>query len=256
MLTIKMRYAYEESYIPPRCKNPRTRDVVGECLVNIPSANSCDAPIAMRHKSYCAISTINYRWFNNHLYKRVPRREHYSCADGWWTITELKKYLARDYVPRYLYGENEQDCIEKCKETASNYLILNGNQVWEKCGEPRYVIVTFGLGHNHASTALMIDNHYNDNIRGDFYFNALDRDNAIKHCLQVAKNRGDTNSFSDIKKSSKITVYIPEAVRCNPAQEAGPGDDFLNTVEELTEIAGDSFEAGLLVICASMKGGL
>ena len=31
------------------------------------------------------------------------------------------------------------------------------NKIWEECGEPRYVVNTFGLGHNHGGTGMFIE---------------------------------------------------------------------------------------------------
>lgn len=245
-------YAYDEQFIPPRCRKPRTREITGTCTVTIPSISLDMAPVAMWHKSCWQPNIVVYRWYKGQLYTRSLFRKYFSGADGYWPLNRLKASF-RGPVPQYLKGHNEADCCERCQNKANRYLILAGDQVWERVGEPRYVVMTFGLGHNHASTALMIDNLYNENIRGDFYFNALDRKKAIQKCLEVARARGDTASFDSIRNSDEIRVLMPEAVLCKPEVEAGPGNDFLNQLEFLTEISSSEEEAAILAIAAALK---
>lgn len=245
-------YAFIESYIPPRCRKPREREVKGVCSVSVPSVISDEAPVAMRHEDcWWRPKVIEYRWYRKKLYKRVLFSDYLCNAEGWWPLEELKKHFHKSYIPYYQYGQDEADAIAKCKEHAKEFLIVDGNQIWKRVGEPRYVIATFGLGHNHASTALMIDNEYNSNISADRYFNALEREKAIERCVEVALNRGDTDSVDDIRDSWPIEVLIPEAVRCKPAKEAGPGDEFLNLLSKLTVGAGSQMEAAVLVIAAT-----
>ena len=94
----------------------------------------------------------------------------------------------------------------------------------------------------------MIDNAYNGNIRGDYYFSALGREKAVERCVEVALARGDTESIDHIRDSWEIEVFIPEAVRCNPAAEAGPGNDFLNRLDTLVELSSTPTEAALLAM--------
>ncbi len=244
-------YAFTESYVPPRCRNPRQREVRGICSVGVPSVSSDEAPVAMRHRYVWWPEVVEYRWFRKHLYKRVPFRDYLCNAEGWWPLEELQKHFRMSYIPYYKRGKDGADAIAKCKKEAKQFLIVGGDQVWERVGEPRYVIATFGLGHNHASTALMIANQYNPNISGACYFTALERDKAVERCVEVALNRGDTNSVDNIRSSWPIEVFIPKAVRCKPAKEAGPGDSFLNMLGALTASAGSQGEAASLVIAAT-----
>lgn len=244
-------YAFIESYIPPRCRKPREREVKGVCSVSVPSVTSDEAPVAMRHKECWWPGIYEYRWYRKKLYRRVPYHAYLCNAEGWWPLEELPKRFRKNYFSPYEYGEDEADAIAKCKEKAKRFLIVDGDQVWERIGEPRYVIATFGLGHNHASTSLMISNSYNSNISADRYFNALEREKAVERCVEVALNRGDTDSVDHIRDSWPIEVLIPEAVRCKPAKEAGSGDEFHNLMNALTASAGSQAEAAALVIAAA-----
>lgn len=250
-LHIEADYAYMESYIPPRCRKPRQREIRGTCTVTIPSITADEAPVAMRHFNCWPRTICDYRWFGEHLYIRAPYSSYLSNAEGWYPLEELLKHFRKRCFSPWEMGIDEADCITKCQDSADEFLVIDGDQVWVRKGEPRYVIATFGLGHNHASTDLMIQNYYNGNIRGDYYFNALDRDKAVERCVSVAIARGDTDSVDRIRRSDIIEVLMPETVRCNPDVEAGPGDSFLNMLDSLTATAGSQCEAAALVIAAT-----
>lgn len=241
-------YAYRESYVPPRCRKPRIREIRDACAVRIPSVRSVEAPVAMRHRRCWFPEFQEYRWFEGNLYARVPYSRYLSNAKGWYPLEELQKKFFRPYIPPYEVRDSREEAMQACQDRADQFLVVNDDQVWERIGEPRYVIATFGLGHNHASTALMIENSYNDNIRGDYYFSALEREKAVERCVEVALARGDTESVDHISDSWEIEVFIPEAVRCNPAAEAGPGNDFLNRLDTLVELSSTPTEAALLAM--------
>ena len=136
------------------------------------------------------------------------------------------------------------------QEIRDNYdkkLIIDGI-LYEITEEPKYVINTFGLGHNHGSTAMFIENCYNPNISKHNYFNALQRNEAIKYGKDVALRRGDTDSIDRIGSGINIEVLIPEAVKANPMNEAGDGDSFINNAEQIISNSNDALEAGLLLI--------
>ena len=94
--------------------------------------------------------------------------------------------------------------------------------MWTVTGEPRYVVNTFGLGHNHGGTGLFVEEYYNQNIAASNYFSALDGDKAVAYANKVAERRGDTNDVGKFEKM--IEVLIPEAVTIRPEVEHGEGD--------------------------------
>lgn len=218
--------------------------------VDIPAVTSKEAPIAFTHRHCWFPQTRVYRWFNGNLYMRKTK---WSAKEtGWETLTEFRRRLCDGCIPRSDVQDNSEAGRQYAIEKASCYLILNGREVWFKAGEPRYVVITFGLGGNHAETTLMIDNEYNSNIAGDRYFNVLQRSEAVKEAIRVALARGDTNSVASIKHSWKITVKIPEAVKCDPPREAGPGNPFLNALDAATTVK-DPVAAGLLAVGLTAK---
>lgn len=238
-------YCYNEQYVPYRCRKPRTRMLRETTEVDIPVVTPKEAPIAFTHKDCWFPQTRVFRWFNGNLYARETKSS--AKETGWETLTELRRWLSDGYITHFEVQDSSEAGRQYAAKKAGRYLILNGREVWVKSGEPRYVIMTFGLGGNHAETALMIDHSYNDNIAGSRYFNALQRDEAVKEAIRIALSRGDTNSVPAIKRSWKITVKIPEAVRCDPPRETGPGNSFINALDAATTVK-DPLVAGLLVI--------
>lgn len=116
-----------------------------------------------------------------------------------------------------------------------------------------YVIMTFGLGCNHGGSALMIEDYYNSNIPSSRYYAANQREEAIAKAKEIALNRGDTESIHNIETALLIHVYDDRFVTKNPQSWKAPGDEFCNTLEEITETAGDALTAGLLAICTTAK---
>ena len=114
-----------------------------------------------------------------------------------------------------------------------------------------YGIFTFGLGHNHASTALFIEMYYNANVPSSRYFAANQREEAIAKAKEIALNRGDTNSIERIENAPMIVVHDNKFVKKNPQSWNLAGDDFSNLLENIAENAGSSAEAGILAMCAA-----
>lgn len=135
---------------------------------------------------------------------------------------------------------------------ADRFLICDG-KLYEETTEPMYVIMTFGLGCNHGGSALMIEDYYNSNIPSSRYYAANQREEAIAKAKEIALNRGDTESIHSIETAPLIHVYNDRFVTKNPQSWKAPGDEFCNTLEEITETAGDALAAGLMVICATAK---
>ena len=176
-------------------------------------------------------------------------------------ISYIKNRL-QDYAPYWKGGEEFTEAsiikdtnISECKENifrkAENYIIYDG-KVWKTCGEPMYVINTFGLGHNHGGTGFFIEYFYNENISRNNYFNALEREQAIAYGKKVAANRGDTNSIDGLGEHDIIEVLMPEMVTRNPKKEHGEGDSFINSLENMISGTDSSAEAGLLAVAMCM----
>lgn len=262
-MEIVVNYKYEEEYIPPRCRKPRYRDTQASFIIDIPVLSPAQAPIAFRHEELHK-GMIEYRLIGDKLYTRVRWSNKRNGTNGWWPADELIERMGeentwscvRDYDIGPIHSPVECEKVLKAKYGC--YIFIQSQdgelEVWELTGEPRYVIVTFGLGHNHASTNYFIETHYNPNICKERYFTALQYDKVVQETLHVAAARGDTNSFDSIKRGPKIEVLIPEAVHCKPAEEAGDGDPFQNMLEAITSGSSSSGEAAAVAIAATLLG--
>ena len=147
-------------------------------------------------------------------------------------------------------SDNLSEIVDNMQARANKYISLDG-ELWKECGEPRYVVNTFGLGHNHGGTAMFIEEFYNSNISSKNYFNAVDRDKAITYAKETAIARGDTDSVKRIGKMENIEVLIPEFFKVDPEKEHGEGNAFLNLLEDMVTSSNNATEAGILVTLAT-----
>lgn len=236
---------HEHNVIPFRCRKPRTITLHGIVEVEIPEVPGEQAPVAFVVPSWDNdVPADMVRWWNETLWEPYKPWSHQTDD----SLPGSKHFPAEqrvDYLPYDLDGLDA--ATTHVKTVFSRYLIIDG-VVWCETGEPRYVIHTLGLGHNHSSTCVGTVSHYNPNIHRSRYFRADQFEQAKVEAIRLALGRGDTNSVPIIEQERPIQVLIPEAVRSNPAQEAGEGDPFLNKLDQLTAQANSAPEAGLTVL--------
>lgn len=231
-MDIKILFSYTESVIPPRCRNERRQSFDdGEVTLTISGVRAQDAPVAIvQHgwkKSYdtrdIADFPIEYRFFNGTLWSRCELyqcepRGHTSRGTDWDVVrptpeidmrrgTQADNYALR--LPEVHY-KSRQEAIEALQGWASQYLLIDG-QAWMATGEPRYVAMTMGLGHNHGGTSLSVHASFNTNINDEHFFNLLQIDDAIRYTEQLATERGDTKSLP-ITPEYAFTVHVPAAI--------------------------------------------
>lgn len=246
-IDVQLSY-YEHGVIPPRCRKPRTVSRTVAISVEIAETTADGAPVAFIEPSWDERPPVSLRWHNEKLWAphlpwsgqtepSLPGSEHFPSEQDVRVPYSLDGY---DSAVRYVRSD-----------VAEAYLIIDG-VVWELTGEPRYVIYTLGLGHNHSSTGLGVDRHYNSNIHRSRYFRADQFEQAKTEAVRLAIQRGDTNSVRMINEERPIQVLIPDAVRCYPAQEAGDGDPFINQMHGLTASAGSADAACALLFGLSL----
>jgi len=289
-MDINVKFQYTKDWIPPRCRKPRPGRFDSEVTVTLKEVKATEAPwacIVYAHRRYYFEYPVNpIRFYDGHFYERamtdmrVDRSHMMTDSYGkhvyWADYDDNRPYQRRgmridevidkisrchdDYVEGisspYFAGKSEEENASDIKWWADRYLIVNG-EVWEKVGEPRYVVQTFGLGHNHGGTAWFCTYGYNQNISKDAYFNANEFERMVEHYFDVALGRGDTEDAHRYAKDladgnyDHIKVLMPEVFTCNPQREHGDGDPFMNMLEGLTSSAGSAFEAGLLCMAAT-----
>lgn len=264
-MKIKLTFEYEEQYLPtPRCRKLRTRIVEGTATATIKEITEDKAPIAcIVHDGfdfYCEPGPDGHfpkkvyplRYHKNTLYKRIERRNWINNGEGFATLDDLAQHLGRtkrlnSYDERRDFASKRKEQIRDCRD----YLIIDG-EVWRKCGEPMYLVMTFGLGHNHGGTSGFIEYHYNPNVSKNNYFNAKDYAKAKAYGKDVALRRGDTEYVDRILKEEYIDVKIPEAFKANPQKEHGDGDPFLNSLEDIINGSASQGEAAFGVMAATL----
>lgn len=262
-----VNFEYEEQYLPtPRCRKLRTRMTNGQTEVIVREVTKEEAPIAcivhdgfdfsgepMANGHYPK-KVYDVRLFDGQMYKRPLCREWRCGGEGYATTEQLAERLDWGVRGASCWGyENSYDGKSKAaRDDADNYLIIDG-EVWQKCGEPMYLVMTFGLGHNHGGTSGFIEHFYNNNISKDNYFNAKDREKAVAYGKEVAQQRGDTKYIDGIFKDRFIDVKIPEAFKADPQKEHGNGDPFLNALESIINNSDTQSEAAFGVIAATVK---
>lgn len=254
---------YQEEYLPTRRHRIlRIREIEEIVPVELRELKKADAPLAMvvtNYKSYLdadgkdqfGLVDTPVLAVGENLFTR--KRDMSGALDkGPYSLEAFMKD-AYDYQSRRFpwCSKTKEAALEVLQDFIGSNVLIDG-ELYEQVGEPRYLVNTFGLGHNHGGTAMFIENFYNPNISKNNYFNALQREEAIAYATTVATRRGDTESlgnFDDIN----IQVFMPELIRCDPQAEHGNGDPFLNELEDIAQASSSSFEAGLLTMAATSR---
>ena len=244
-MKVKVTVKYSEYYIPPRCRKPRQRDCEKDTFITIHEATSQEAPIAFIVHKWDG--DVEYRFYKGKCYTKSLYKNHHCGKTGLFPPEMIGAYLRGNYA---YWNDDYKKNRKTFTDDASRYLLIDGI-VWELAGEPRYVVMTFGLGHNHGGTALMVDEEYNPNVSKDRYFSALNGDAAIAYANQIAERRGDTNNIGKFKK--EIEVLIPQAVKVNPKNQHGKGDDFINQLESIVEASSSAAEAGWIAMALAVR---
>ena len=271
---------YARQYLPTkRCRNARTMTMLASHQFHIRKISSKEAPVAFKVTAFEANRII--RLVNGTLYGTIIQSGGYRFDNFlqpllWevrWQYQSLvdeqapKGHMANYFIDRpydmnksvTLSDTFDENCQKIQKHLDQKFLIIDGD-LWVKTDEPRYEVVTMGLGHNHGGTAMFIEYDYNENISKDSYFRADQFKEAYDYAIKVAENRGDTDSAARFKEELKtkeyldyIEVCIPEAVNINPQKEAGNGNPLLNEMEGVIEASPNKDSAGLGVILTALS---
>lgn len=249
---------YQEEYLPTkRHRIPRIRDVEEGVTVELREVSRKDAPVAMvvtDYQSFIDEDGKDRFDLRDTAFLAVDGALYTEKRDMWGTLDKgpmpldafLEEAGRRGDSYYSHYGRDKEGTLRNLMEFVDSHVLIDG-VLYQQAGEPRYVINTFGLGHNHGGTGMFVETHYNGNISKNNYFNALQRDEALAYATEVATRRGDTDSLGRFD-AKNIQVLMPEMVRCNPQLEHGNGDPFLNSLEGLIEGSDSVAEAGLLTM--------
>lgn len=261
-MKIKTWIKYEEPYLPPRCRKFRFKQCEDYIFINIKEVDINDVSLAFEDNSYQGKGKIYC--FNKKLYAAVkmPNQNilEYLSENNVNVDTPLDylKYSNANYSTYFRFhwdrekgiDTSRKGVISYARKDMRKYILING-VLYERTSEPRYVVNTFGLGHNHGGTGLFCEYHYNPNIPKEAYFNALQGKEAIAYANFVAAKRGDTNSVGKFKPF--IICHMPELIKINPNKQHGDGNKLLKEFEKITESSDDALMAGVLCILNAMS---
>lgn len=249
-MKIKTLIEYDEGYLPtPRHRKLRYNRIEEFVYDNLAETTMENLKLAFEDNSYDGEGKIYL--FRKKLWRKARVRD-ICCDDEGKFKTPLEAFIywraiSSEFFPReWRDGEHpdKKKMLKAVRNETKTFLLVDG-ELYTQTTEPRYVVMTFGLGHNHGGTALMVTHHYNPNIRKTAYFNALQGDEAIAYANEKANTRGDTNDVGTFEK--QIVVHLPELVKVKPNKQHGNGNKLLNTMEEIIESSDSPAEAGLLV---------
>lgn len=256
-MKIKTWIKYEESYIPPRCRKLRYRECEEYVDINLKEVDPAEFRLAFEDTSFSGKGKIYF--YKGKLWAKRKMPNINIIEDSRERGYEIKSALdfliyAREHCSTYFFfswdrerGEDtSRDAVIKRARADMRCVILVDGELYEQTAEPRYVVNTFGLGHNHGGTGMFVEYHYNPNIRNDNYFSALDGDAAVEYANKVAARRGDTNDVGKFEKM--IVVHMPELVKVKPQKQHGNGNEHINTMNDIIDGTNDPLTAGLLCL--------
>ena len=262
-IMVETKGEYTNTFIPPRCRKPRTETVDFTMRTGIRKISREDAPVAFRYATYDferekvadpEFQYVEFRLYDGELY---TRRDCYygdrhpagvTVGDtGWgWAGIDYLEWALKAWCKK-----SKRAAQDEIRRNARKFLLI-GDELWARTGEPMYTIYTFGLGHNHAETAVLISTAYNHNIDAGRYFPASMREKAIESAINTALRRGDTNSVDDIRRTRKIEVLIPSAVKRNPAKEHHGEDPIKRLFGNFDETVSSANDAALTVTALAL----
>lgn len=241
-MQIRVLFNYTESVIPPRCRKPRNVNRNdGVVDIDIPVLSSEQAPVAIRASGTFLSRDLEFayelRWWEGQLWSAVSidqcgePRGRTTGQDNWdWPslpeILDLRQG-SRNQCHTYeffgSYGNNPREDVEvEIHAFAKRHIVIDGIP-HRACHEPRFVVMTFGLGANHGGTAVMASNFFNTNIKSENYFGLLELEDALAYATQVAEKRGDTKNLPMRYSGPQFEVLKPEVVAVRNTRKLAPG---------------------------------
>ena len=223
---------HTEMVTPPRCRKARPQGHESEVTANIREVSADRAPVAFVVREYdCEPRKV--RHYNSKLWRQVQDRcENYTkrtklsplwvnrtagkTAWGWLLKPNFGTFNTSGKYWDYGTLEANKSSIAK---KAENYIIVDG-EAYERTGEPYYYVTCFGLGNNHGSTGFFVGwADYRDR-KAVWGWTAANKAKAINGAVEIALNRGDTESEDHIKNTPcDIHVLMPECIKRRYAKD-------------------------------------
>lgn len=259
---LPIKFKYRLAYLPtPRCRKYRYKDEFGETNVCVRELTRNEIPVACvvtdgikpetLSKVNATPNIYDVRFFDGRFFRRVKNREFVCGGKGYATAKDLQDHI-ESMMYGYHCGRNFEEQAKEAQSCADAFLFVE-KEVWRECGEPRYEVCTFGLGHNHGGTSAFVQFGYNGNIPYCNYFNANQKTEAIAYADKIASERGDTKSVGRCFDFADIDILMPDVFTCDPKKEHGNGDPFMNSLEEMIRSTDSANEAAILTMATCAK---
>lgn len=225
-MELTVNYSYVAHIVPPRCRKPRPQRLNdGHVTLSVKEATPDQAPVAIRaaqmdYETGAYMEPIIYRWFDDRLWTDVPvgacsrsqRSERYSALPITLDLLTGSATISNSELGIYVGAhEGKEGIAAHLLACWGDWLIIDG-QLHRPAGEPMYVVMTFGMSHNHGGTALMTGDRLNPNIKPEAYFSVRELEAATEYTMAVAANRGDTVKVST-DPGHRFEVLLPEAIQ-------------------------------------------
>lgn len=239
-MKIRTWIKYEESYLPPRCRKLRYRECEDYVNVNLKEVDSNELQLAFEDNSYSSKGKIYFYKGKLYCKAKMPsmsivedlRKEGNKIDTPLdyliWCNENCSTYFFFHWDRERGEDTSREAVVRKARNGVKGYILVDG-ELYIQSAEPRYVINTFGLGHNHGGTGMFCEYHYNPNIRKDNYFSALQGEEAVAYANYVASRRGDTKDVGKFKPF--IICYMLELVKVKPNKQHGDGNKLLKDIE-------------------------
>lgn len=256
-MKIKTWIKWHESYVPARCRKVRYRECEEYVNINLAETTMENMKLAFEDNSYSGKGKIYF--FCNKLWTKAKITDICAPSDEDRYATPLDALIywrehSSCFFPReWRDGEhpNKKHMVTMARKETRDFLLVDG-ELYRITNEPRYEIITFGLGHNHGGTGMFCSYNYNPNIRKESYFSALQGEQAVAYANKVAAGRGDTKDVGKFKPF--IVCHMPELVKVKPNKQHGNGNDFMNAMENIINNSDSQAEAGIMCIALAMAG--
>lgn len=283
--TVTIPTKWMEPVMLPRKRLPRKRTVEGRVTYSVPILTKEAAPLAFvihdrsfirttnnpdERTEYGDVTTKLFSWENKLWTPIMESDKHcHGRTEVPWGIESLEEEMAAKslrtrfnlHYPKdgdlpfrdleQLKKEGKESKRKYIRNLAAEYAIIDG-LVCRPSGEPMYVVVTFGLGHNHGGTGAFIETFYNSNIAKENYFRADERERCIEYADEVAAGRGDTDDVGHFLENKSIEVIMPEVIKNNPKLDHGDGDPTINLLESFITSSSSANEAALGVMAIGL----
>lgn len=188
---------YNETYIPARCRKPRTKESSMIYTYDIPRVDKSKVK-ALFYVNYLPEYNGYYFLYRGKLYKLANTRD--IVATGTYTQElPINTFYFETVLRMENRGYNSKDIgITRCNEYFTQWLIVE-NQLFKEVKMPCYEVAIFGLGNNHGGTGFMVSllGHFDRRKRENRWkFYPHDYNKAKQLAITTASSRGDTEDVA------------------------------------------------------------